>query len=410
MLRSQHAIIRYERNHAIPDKLTRITHKHYLEYARRMLTVYSTGAGRTRRELHQTLRRILADEPDCDPRRILSFCKILDDAGDFDTDRRGNAAKLRLAVFSLAAKYHPLVTEQDGIFERREVETKTLIANQLGQTWDQIDRRLYVDVLDRQPLAEFPPGITPAELLSRYNLAQLQACLYQCQRMTVEATGDFATIVRYAKLCRLLVETRRVSAGYRLDLSGPASVLHETRRYGINFARFVAALISCRGWTLHATLATRWGRPATLKLDSQAGYRTHIATPADFDSQVESDLAERWVKDGSQTRNGWRLIRDAGILQYGQTTFVPDFKLQHQDGREVLLEIVGFWTPEYLAAKRETIRKFREHRILLAIPKKTVKPGTGDAGVIVYGSRIDPDAVVTACENFVNQFGSVPLD
>ena len=53
--------------------------------------------------------------------------------------------------------------------------------------------------------------MTAAELLSRYNLAQLQACLYQCQRMSVEASTDFAAIVRYAKLCRLLVETRRIA-------------------------------------------------------------------------------------------------------------------------------------------------------------------------------------------------------
>jgi uncharacterized protein len=158
--------------------------------------------------------------------------------------------------------------------------------------------------------------------------------------------------------------------------------------------RFVAALVSCRNWEMHTTVATRWGRTATVKLDSEAGYRTHITAPADFDSQVESDLAEKW----GETRDGWRLIRDAGILQYGQTTFVPDFKLKHEDGREMFLEIVGFWTPEYLAAKRETIKKFRDHRILLAIPVKTAKADGADSGAIVYRTKIDPDEVVRAAE------------
>jgi hypothetical protein len=254
-----------------------------------------------------------------------------------------------------------------------------------------------VDVIDRQPLREWSAVISPAELLSRYNLAQLQACLYQCQRMTVDATADFGAIVRYARLCRLLVETRRVSDGYRVELSGPASVLHETRRYGINFARFVGALVSCKGWKMQARVATRWGRPAVVELDSGAGYSTHIAAPVDFDSQVESDLAEQW----GEVRGGWRLIRDAGILQYGQTTFVPDFKLKHEDGREAFLEIVGFWTPEYLAAKRETIRKFRDYRILLAIPVKTAKEGAEETGAIVYRKKIDPDAVVRAAEGIL---------
>jgi len=73
MLRSEHAIILYDRDQAIPDRLTRVTHKHYLEHARKMLTVYKTGIGRTRRELHGVIKNILAEEPDCDPRRISSF-------------------------------------------------------------------------------------------------------------------------------------------------------------------------------------------------------------------------------------------------------------------------------------------------------------------------------------------------
>jgi len=392
MLRSEHSIVRYERDQAIPDRLTRVTHKHYLLHAQRMLTVYTTGINRTRRELHRSIRGILADEPDCDPRRISALCKILDDAGTYDKDKRGSAAKLRLQAFSIAAKYHPLVSETDGIFERTERETKSIVATELGKPYDQIDAELYVDVIDRQPLREFPAELTPQELLSRYNLAQLQACLYQSQQMSVEATTDFATIVRFAKLCRLLVETRRITNGYRIDLSGPATVLHETRRYGINFARFVAALVSCRNWKMRATVATRWGRSANLKLDSDAGYRTHITAPEDFDSEVEKKLAEQW----GEVRDGWKLSRDAGILQYGQTTFVPDFKMIHVDGREVLLEIVGFWTPEYLAAKRETITKFRDHQILLAIPVKTAKDGAAESGAIVYRTKIDPDSVVRA--------------
>lgn len=41
------------------------------------------------------------------------------------------------------------------------------------------------------------------------------------------------------------------------------------------------------------------------------------------------------------------------------------------DGTEVLMEIVGFWTPEYLAHKRNTLQQFRHHRILIAIPEKS---------------------------------------
>lgn len=35
----------------------------------------------------------------------------------------------------------------------------------------------------------------------------------------------------------------------------------------------------------------------------------------------------------------------------GAALFLPDFTFRHSDGREALVEIVGFWTPEYLDEK-----------------------------------------------------------
>src|SRR5580765_4045612 len=86
MLTSAHSIVRFEQGRAIPDRLTRQRHAQYGPLAERMLAVYRSGIGRTRRELRQSVENLLADEPDCNPRRVASFCKLLDDAGDFDAD------------------------------------------------------------------------------------------------------------------------------------------------------------------------------------------------------------------------------------------------------------------------------------------------------------------------------------
>jgi len=395
MIRSEHSIVHYDNGRAIPDRLTRITHRHYLDYAQRMLAVYRTGITKPRRDLHRSIRNILATEPDCDRRRIAAFCKLLDDAAEFATDRRGEAAQLRLKVFSRAAEFFPLVTEPDQIFERSERETKQRIAAEIGKPWEGIDSGLYLDVIDRQPMLSFESGIKPEEMLSRYNLAQLQACLYQSQQMTVRASADFAAIVRYAKLAHLLIEVSRIADdAYRIDLNGPASVLHETRRYGVSFARFTSGLVACGGWELEARVTTPWNTQAKLRITAADGYRSHVQSPAEFDSQVEESLAAGW----GEARDGGRLVRQAGILHEGQTTFVPDFLLKHEDGREVFLEIVGFWTPEYLAAKRKTISTFKCHWIVLAIPTRKAKVDGQSRGIVVYKTRIDPQAVVHAAE------------
>src|SRR2546421_573554 len=101
MLTSDQSIVRYERCRAFPDRLTRITHAHYLDHARRMMEVYRRGVGQSRRELHRGVEGVLAGEPDCDRRRIASFCKLLDDAGEFETDGEGKCASLRLRVFTM---------------------------------------------------------------------------------------------------------------------------------------------------------------------------------------------------------------------------------------------------------------------------------------------------------------------
>ena len=147
MLTSEHAIVEYESGRAVPDRLVTGKHRHYPQYAQRMLEIYRQGIGRRRRELHRQVEAVFAEEPDCPIRRIQAFCKLLDDKSVYQTDSRGQAAQLRLKVFSLAAKLHPLVTAPDRLFEHAEAETKAKIAAQLGMPWPEIEAGLYADVM-----------------------------------------------------------------------------------------------------------------------------------------------------------------------------------------------------------------------------------------------------------------------
>jgi predicted nuclease of restriction endonuclease-like RecB superfamily len=108
----------------------------------------------------------------------------------------------------------------------------------------------------------------------------------------------------------------------------------------------------------------RKGWSASLDLSAADGLSSHLPTPEAFDSHVEESFAQKW---GNEPRDGWTLLREGEILHSGQKVFVPDFALRHADGRIVLVEIVGFWTPEYLRAKLQTLAAFRDRRILLAV-------------------------------------------
>lgn len=367
MLTRAHAIAEYRDGRIFPDRLKQSRHREYVGYADRMLALYRDGVGKTRGELHQGVRRILFEDPRCPPRRAEAFCKLLDEErfSVFDTDRARRAEKLRERVFRAAAGLHPLVAERDALFDHTEASAKEQIAALIGMTWSEIEAAMFSDVIELHRLTEFKGCLEPQELLSRYNVAQVQVALYRAARMTVRATQDFKTILRHAKLAHLLHRVRREGSGaYVIDFDGPASVLRETHRYGVQMARFLPALLACRGWTMRALIRTnRGGWKPRLELSPADGLRSHLQEPEEFDSSVEAAFAKRW---GVGARAGWRLVREGEILDKGQHVFVPDFTLVHDDGRRVLLEIIGFWTPEYLQEKLKTVRRFSDQRILIA--------------------------------------------
>ncbi len=449
MLTSEQSIVEYRAGRVVPDRLTHGPHRHYLQYAERMLAIYRDGLGRQRRELHRQVEAVFAEEPDCPIRRIEAFCKLLDDASEFQADTSGKAAKLRLEVFSRAAHLHPLVREPDRLFEHEESKAKDQLAQELGMSWDEIEQSLYADVIAYQRLEQFPGYPDAAAFLSRYNVAQLQACLYRAESMTVTAAQDLKTIIRYAKLAKLLheitcstgvppvpvarpswpcsscrghrgfpnakgsrLETLALgsrgqdardtqgrdalaTSTYRITFTGPTSVLAETRRYGVNFARFLPALLACKGWSLEAVVRTPWKASAKLVISDADRFTSHLPPPEEFDSSVEQSLADKF----GPTRDGWQLIREGDILHEHQKTFIPDFTFRHEDGTEVFLEIVGFWTPEYLARRRGTLHQFRRHKILLAVPERSLREGAtiGD-NVLVYKTALKLPPLLAALE------------
>ena len=134
----------------------------------------------------------------------------------------------------------------------------------LPPNWDETGRKsnaqLFADVLENQRLEAFSGYENGQALLARYNVAQVQVALFRAVEMIVWATDDFKTILRYAKLARLMHTIRRLGEGrYEIRLDGPASALRGTRRYGVAMAKFLPALIACKGWRMHALAARRTG-------------------------------------------------------------------------------------------------------------------------------------------------------
>ena len=220
-----------------------------------------------------------------------------------------------------------------------------------------------------------------------YDLAQAQALLYDATRIEVAARTDFKHLVQYAHLSRLLHRIERMPGRrYRLVFDGPNSILRRTHAYGVDLAKYLAALVQARDWRMTAEIVLRSGwRPLTFHLASSDGLRSHVPAPRLFDSRLEETFARKF----GAMRNGWRLHRETLVLEAGGALVVPDFLFAHEDGTEVALEIVGYWTPEYLAAKVRKLSLVKGVNLLVAVRRAwALKAASVPGGSLLFKTSI----------------------
>jgi predicted nuclease of restriction endonuclease-like RecB superfamily len=217
-------------------------------------------------------------------------------------------------------------------------------------------------------------------LLARYNLANAQAILYDATKMRIRVWDHFGTVFSYVKLFGLMhriypidSEGERVpitdqAAGYEAVLDGPASLFSQSQKYGIRMANFLPALPLCNRWEMSAEILVDETNEETRQftLDHTSDLDTHYSARDRYDSDVERTLARKWERANTD----WELVREDDVFDLGNEVMIPDFALEHPDGRRTILEIMGFWTPEYLESKLEKIRQVEADNFVLAVSER----------------------------------------
>ena len=97
----------------------------------------------------------------------------------------------------------------------------------------------------------------------------------------------------------------------------------------------------------------------------------------------------------------WDVVREPEAIRPGRTLIFPDFMLCHrlQPERRVLVEIVGFWTPEYLATKLARLREAKLFNFILCIDAdRGCAQEDLPQGISVLRFRRRVDAVVVLAE------------
>ena len=320
---------------------------HWLGEATNIRTIFQRNIGKSRASLVADLRDYEGDKLYYPLLRGLAA--VLENRCTFSSEPPVAPKTVREALFRAL----PALGEQ------RDLQIRE-VAAQYKVTPQAIEESIFSDLLEEQILVDIGGDITPINLIDRYNLEVARGILYWAREMRLTVRDSYKDVFKFIKLFKLMHDVQKsAEGGYDITLYGPISpFVKSTIRYGLQFAKFMPALLLCDQWRMEADV-----RPPTAKeivqyrLDDSTELKTHFKRSGEFDSRLEADFSAEFHAKYTRGKRKWELTREDELIVVGDSVMIPDFTLTHKkDGRRALVEIVGFWHPNYL---RRKIRKIQ---------------------------------------------------
>jgi predicted nuclease of restriction endonuclease-like RecB superfamily len=364
---------------------------HYLgehdhPWLRVLLEEHERFVGRPQRELEARLRDPLPCESP--PRKLRLAIQVL---GRLRPHTRKSAVlprRARAYVFGEAARTS--ASPQAAL---------TSVAASLGVTLEDLQESLFADLPGERIVAVPAQSLSAIELALRCNLAVVQEMLFRATVVRLEVEGNTRVLVRHAKWRGLICTVADRSCGTRtsMEISGPFALFRNTRLYGRALGELVPLLAWCPRFRLQAECVFQ-GRRLTLQLG--AG---DPIFPSSAPRRYDSLLEERFAREFRRLAPTWDVIREPEPIVAAGTLIFPDFALQHRTDptRRWLLEIAGFWTPDYVARKLALYRSAPVPSLIFCLDEDrncAEADLPSGARVIRYRRRVDPAEVLRAIE------------
>lgn len=400
MLPTELLINRQNGEEIVPKRLPINTQMSAL--ATEVIACFQEAIGNTQGELDRKLLELEGDSTDYRLKRGLAHI-LKSSFSTFEIISPLEPPLLRQRVFALSATSVPSLQATETTLLSLSIALSQELNQEVLPT--QIRQGLYADLQENRILTQFDDPTAEA-LLHRYNLSQMQGIFYRASQMTLNAhrnvPGQYKLLFRYLKLFQLMTYIEGdADHGFTITIDGPTSLFKPSTRYGLAIAKLLPALLHVTKWSLHATLQNRDPYSGTQKtgrfsLNDSCGLVTHYPPGKPYDSMLEESFANRW----NSLKTEWILEREVDLIPLPGSVMIPDFRLVHPDGRDYLLEIVGYWRPEYLQKKFAQVRKSQCNNLILAISERLnlekagVKIENVDAKIIWFKDKLLPKAVL----------------
>jgi predicted nuclease of restriction endonuclease-like RecB superfamily len=327
-----------------------------LEVAGSLIEVYKNHLGQKKSAVKEFTDEV--EQKGYDYRFVRGLSFLLDRRSRFRcSDKiKINPVDLRRKAYRTSGKLGlPTTPEQ----RRRIVAT---VASELKVTAEMVEEFFYADLDTELILEEFEP-LSPVELLQEYNLSLTQTLLFDSTEVRFTSSGNWQSIFYSVKRLGLIYEAYQ-DRGFWVKVDGPASLFKLTRRYGTATAKLLPVIVASPEWTVEAKILWKYTNEiCDFKMESlkhHALLKKPKASITSFDSIVEEDFAARF----QALTTGWLLRREPEPVLAGKQVIIPDFSLE-KEGIRVYVEIVGFWTFEYLLRKIEKLKKVDVEMLVL---------------------------------------------
>ena len=325
-----------------------------LEVASHLIEAYRAHVG----EQKKVVKAVIVDLENrgFEYRFVRALGLLLDRKSVFTCSSKTNPADLRRRIFYAAEKFGlPTTSEKrQRILEAVALETTLTVEN--------VEDSLYADLDEELILEKFDPPAA-ITLLEQYNLSLAQTLLFDSTELSFTSSGNWQNLFFNVKKLGLIYEVSK-DDGFWVKIDGPVSLFKLIRRYGISIAKLLPIIVANLEWTVNAKILWKYTNEIfNFKIESRkhgSMFKKPNLPLVNYDSAIEESFALQF----QAVKSGWTLKREPEPVPAGNQVIIPDFSLERA-GVKIYVEIVGFWTEEYLLRKAEKLKKVEAKMLLL---------------------------------------------
>ena len=342
------------------------------------LIVFFVNTQKDKQRKGDLQQKIMLLESEYDYKLVRGFVALLERRSVFGQLKSSSSIAtpifIRQKLFEESAKQGLALSDP----QRQDIVQQ--VANQLHISSETVEDIMWSDRDDNLILTQFDT-INAKDLIWWYNLSLFQTLLFKCTQLEFYVKGGlyWKQVLRNVKRYGLMYHLEYHSEDDKDDdsmkcvLEGPISLFKMTDRYGAAMAKLLPSIVGTPMWKINGSIVkkTEDGQKIySFELssdDTQEFLRSTVDATWQknenmknddyvYDSSTEATFAKKFCQYFDQKdKFGWKISREPDPLIADGKAMIPDF-LFERFGRKVYLEIVGFWTKEYLERKAAKLK------------------------------------------------------